>query len=469
MEITLYSDFAKRHNSTKQVNTSGVIKNVVLKEKCSVVHPSFFISDVTGYTYLKAWNIYYFIDRILYDINGAQYIECTVDVLGTWKQQILATTAYVEYSTSNYSSQIIDDRVSQLVTKDSTIEVEETMFVGNHTAGCICIMAANNQQGSKAWILSNDDFELLVAKLINAGSSVWQSLLELFGDAVGSIIGARYIPIPYSYFYNKYFYNYRDSIILGDYPTGVGGVFFDGYANEHIELNIPRRYTDFRQCSQFTSYRLCLPFIGQIEILSENLIGYNRITTNCACNCATGSIAYGVWASGDVGVPVKLLGTYSGEFGRQIPITTDQINAVGVIGGSTAATGGLITGVTKNIAEPLALGGYGGGALAVGAILAGIATATIAANKQDFAIIGGYGGGFAETIFNAIYLQEVTNDTRTEPSELATLYGRPCMKVLQLSTLTGYVKTVGFSIDINILGEFRELINNAMDSGVYLE
>ena len=55
MEVTLYQGFSKRRNSTKQVNVQGVTKSVVLKEKCSVINPSFFISDVTGYTYLKAW------------------------------------------------------------------------------------------------------------------------------------------------------------------------------------------------------------------------------------------------------------------------------------------------------------------------------------------------------------------------------------------------------------------------------
>lgn len=470
MEIVLYKNFSKRHNSTKQVTgLTGVTKEVRLKEKCDVVHPSFFLADVDGYTYLKAWNLYYFIDEIAYDINGAQYISCTIDVLGTWKAQILATTAYIEYSSSNYDEQVIDDRIAQRVTKDFSVEVEGTLFVGNHEAGCICLMAANNRQGSQAWILTISNFQTMVARLISAGSSVWESLMEMFGDAVGSIIGARYIPIPYSYFEDKYFNNYRDQIYLGDYNTGIGGIFFDGYANDHIDILIPRRYNDFRRCSQFTAYRLCLPFIGTVELSPENLVGYSALGIYIEMNCASGSLAYAVWAKGEVGQPLKLLGTYSGEFGRQIPVATDQINAVGVIGGSTAAGTGLVSGVAKNIAAPLALGGYGGGILAVGAVLAGIATATIAANKQDFVNIGGYGGGFAETLFNAIYLQEITNDCRTEPSELTTLYGRPCMKVLSLSTLTGYVKTVGFSIDIDAISPFRKMINDALDSGIYIE
>lgn len=470
MEVTLYKNFSKRKNSTKQpLGVESVTKNLTLKGECDYIHPSFFLADVEGYVYLKAWNNYYFINGVAYDINGAQYITCNIDVLATWKAQILATTAYVQYSSSDYDENIIDDRISQKVTKVFDTIAEESIFVQNHTGGCICIMAANSIQGSKAWILSLSNFDELVSLLIQAGTSAWQSLKELFGDAVGSIIGARYIPISYDYFYDTYFDNYRDDILLGDFSTGVGGIFFDGYVKDVVDIDIPRRYNDFRRCSEYTSYRLCLPFVGIVEISPENLIGYNKLKINYSMNCATGALSYAIWTDVGVGETVKLLGMYNGEFGRQIPIATDQINAIGVLGGTVTAGTALYSGVAKNIAAPLAMGGYGGGALAVASVLAGIATATISANKQDFTIVGGYGGGFAESVLSSFYLQEVSNDTVQEPSDMTELYGRPCMKVRTLTGLTGYVQCIGFAVNISALDEVRNIINTALDNGIYIE
>lgn len=468
MEITLYN-FAKRERSTKVPTSDNIIaiKDVTLKNECSLTSPSFFLTGFDNASYIKAWNNYYFITNRSVDINGAQYIDCEIDVLATWKSQILATSAYVLYSSSDYDINVIDNRIAHEITKQVEIEVEETMFVGSNDGGCYCISASGIKYGATGWIVSTANFIEIVEHLISAGSSVWQSLIELFGDAVGSIIGARYIPIPYSYFANAGL-DY-DEVVLGDHNTGTPGYVTQGYAYQSVQIAIPWIYNDFRRCHEYTSMRLFLPFVGIVELLPENLLGHSSLRVEIACNCITGKISYGVWTDAGVGEVVKLIGTYSAEFGREVPIATDQINAVGVIGGGTTAGVGAITGMAKNIAAPLANGGLGGGILTIGAMIAGLATLTVAANRQDFVTVGGFGGGYSEVIASSIYLQSQVNVTRTEPSELTELYGRPCMKVKQLSELTGFVLTDGFQIDISATSKIRETINNLMNSGVYLE
>ena len=470
MEVILYSEFSKRTNSTKNPTTPGAIsvsvtKEVKLKDNCSLIRPSFFISDVIGFVYLKAWGWYYFIKNTSYDINGAQYIDCEIDVLGTWRNSIKATTAYVEYSSTNYDSNVIDTRIAHRVLKQYREEIEETIFVGNHTAGCYCITTACVKYGATGWIVRSDRFVELVDNLITAGSSVWQSLLELFGDAVGSILGARYMPIAYSQFDESD----ADEIALGDWNSGIVGIPTDGYVYDTVTISIPWIYSDFRRCSEYTRFCLALPFVGLVDITSDNLIGHDEIHVEYTVNMITGQCAYGVWVDMGIGTPDKLIGSYSCSVGRQVPIATDQVNAQGFIGGSLTAAGGTFTGIAKNLGMPLALGGYGGGMLAGAAVIGGIAAATIAANKQDFVTIGGYDGCASEVIFAQLYFFSIANECRTEPSELTNLYGRPCMKVLSLENLTGFVKTVGFSIDVSAPESIKEMINNALDSGVYLE
>jgi hypothetical protein len=470
MEVILYSDFSKRTNSTKNPESPGAIsvsvtKEVKLKDNCSLIRPSFFISDVTGFVYLKAWNWYYFIKNIAYDINGAQYIDCEIDVLGTWRNSIKATTAYVEYSSSNYDSNVMDSRIAHRITKQYREEIEESIFVGNHTAGCYCITTACVKYGATGWILTPARFVELVNTLIRAGSSPWQSLIELFGDAVGSILGARYMPIPYETFDSSL----QDEVALGDWNSGVQGIPTDGYVYDTVTINIPWIYSDFRRCSEFTRFCLALPFVGCVDIMSENLVGHDKIHVEYTVNMITGQCAYGVWVDMGIGTPDKLIGSYSCSVGRQVPIATDQINAQGFLGGALTAVGGSYTAAAKNLAFPLGLGGYGGGMLAGAAVIGGIAAATIAANKQDFVTIGGYDGCASEVIFAQFYFFSIANDCRTEPDELTNLCGRPCMKVLSLENLTGFVKTVGFSIDVSAPETIKEMINNALDSGVYLE
>lgn len=468
IEIIAFNTFSKRKNSTKQpVDSEGTVMQISLKGECSLVNPNFFISGVERWCYIKAFGFYYFVDRIAYDINGAQYINCSIDVLASFKQQILNTSAFVIYSSSDYNVNIKDNRIAQTINKIIEKDFSETIFVGNHTYGCYCITTTCVKYGSTGWIVRSDRFEELVDNLINAGSSVWQSLIEMFSDAIGSIIGARYMPISYDYFDEI---TYGDEIALGDWNSGITGIpTSDGYVIDSYILSIPWTYSDFRRCSEFTRFMLQLPFIGYVELSPENLIGKVTLRVAMVLSMITGKITYNVLAftAGD-DEPIEI-GSYNAECGRQVPVATDQINAVGVLAGGVTAGTSAYTGMMKNLAMPLGLGGYGGGMLSVAGVLAGLATASIAANKQDFVTIGGYSGNASEVLINQVGIISVANESVQNPSAMLELYGRPCMKERTLNGLTGYVETTGFDIDIPAISEVRDLINSAMDKGVYIE
>ena len=93
----------------------------------------------------------------------------------------------------------------------------------------------------------------------------------------------------------------------------------------------------------------------------------------------------------------------------------------------------------------------------------------VSANEKDFTIVGSYGGGWSEVLLSNYELVTFVKESQTDPSTLTELYGRPCMKVRQIQGLTGYVQTIGFAIDIPAVSEIRDLINSAMDKGVYIE
>ena len=118
MEIRI-GTFDKEVNSTKQINISGPTTpnftniEVKLKAPCSIMSPVIVLTDDVydpswNYCYIYIWHRFYFIHDAV--INTGQRWELTlgVDVLATWKSQILASTAYVARSASNYSNFIPD-------------------------------------------------------------------------------------------------------------------------------------------------------------------------------------------------------------------------------------------------------------------------------------------------------------------------------------------------------------------------
>lgn len=486
MEVILYKNFSKRRNSTKQVTVDGTEKEVYLKDTCSVTNPKFFISDVAGYNYLKAWNMYYFIDSIKYDINGAQYIECSLDVLGTWKAQIQATSAFVKYSSSNYDVNVIDDRIVQKITSypqesDVTFTVAESPFwleepVAGDNNGCYIITCATSVSGQTVYALERSTLDSLIADITTMSLTDISTKIQMyFGDALHSIQGLRYIPI-----------RRRDLKIeaistilyLGDYiPGDAQGSALAAtllktprYSNT-VDIEIPWVYQDFRRYSGFTHMYLILPYVGKVNIDPLEIIGETELSIEVQINVVTGSGVY-IVSRGSDEIPIA---QYNFSCGHEIPIAVMSMNAEGFVSGvleggegvvGSAATPDMIPkkrGKHIRMEEnPVATGD-------VNNVMSGFAKATLACFEKTSTIIGSYGGGYGEYGIRQYYMENVSRHSRTDPDELTSLYGRPCGKVLQISTLTGYVQTEGFSIDIAAIGEIKDAINELMDSGVYLE
>lgn len=457
MEIKLWDSFSKRRNSTKAPSETDipVIRQAVLKEGCSKTHPSFFIQGIEEYTYVQAFGRYYFVDNVEYDINDAEWLHCSIDFLATWKDKIGITSAFVEYSTSSYSSNLIDERISQLTTRTRLRNVATSIFTDTWHGGCYVLSTANEVHGACSYIVTKENMEFIISDLISVSPTEIHNWQELFGDAIGSIIGLRYIPVSYDYFPSEN----QEDVVLGGYNTGTPGLLYEGNIYQQRTLQVPWTYSDFRRCSEYTRFILALPFIGPVELMPENIIDQSSITLRMVGNCVSGSIAYGVYA--DSSPSPKLIATYSGSFGRQIPIAQGQVDLNGIL--NSGLTIGGAWGAALMTRNPAMQGAAAG--VAIGAMVRGI----VSANMQDYSIVGSFSGNWSELLLSDYELVSYAIDTRTDPASMGELYGRPCMQVKQINTLTGYVKTSGFAIDIDELQSVRDMINTAMDSGVYLE
>ena len=478
MEILLFSNFSKRKNSTKRpTDSDGVSKTVNLKGECSVLNPSFFIADVTSYTYLKAWGNYYFIDRVAYDINGAQYINCSIDVLATWREQILATNAFIKYSSSNFNPKLADNRI--IPTVDMQYAYESTpsdLFLSeseHHQNEVVILTALDNAYGIQRYVLDEHSLKTVFAELQQEAMSIVGSLLIDESAAMSSVIDVLRLPIEPS-----------EIPDAGPVPIGFGdwtssyecAYLVANFTVERKEITIPWIYTDFRKGAPFTELFLELPFVGIVELNPQDFFDTGIVDIRTCVNLYNGHIDYKIT---DGSHSNKTVGSYSAQCGGGVPIATMQVqNASQAIGGAvnTAVRLGAF-GVASNLeAENVVQGArnafemtdmdYFNHATGIGSSVIDFLQS---ANTMSSSIIGSYSGGYGEVLNTEYNVIVRCKPSSEEPSNLAALYGRPCGKVLSLASLTGFVQTLGFSIDINALREVKNTINMMMDNGVYLE
>ena len=462
MEIKLWKDFRKRRNSTKQPPDSGYItKQVVLKGNCSITSPEFFLADADLYSYLE-WNgLYYFITDVSWDINNASYVRCQLDYLASWKAEILNTTAFVKYSSTDYSLLINDNRVLGIADETVTVLNEQSPFSDN---GYTYILTTIGEDGGIVnWYLSWNELVDIYQALMDKTNDWIGSIFTNLTDALSSIISLREVPLTdLSYGQSRHVYLGTLDLELG-YDCKTLTDVRPGYETDSILFDITRVYSDFRMTSKYTSFSLYLPMVGSVELSADDLLGAENVVIKYVLNAMTGNILYRV--GDDRG---HILGVYSGSFGRHIPISNIQLrNTSKVIGdvASGAVIGASILGLGTG---GLALGGGLGAAALASAISNGVNGFTHV-NQRTNSLIGGYDGSYGEHLDNQIRLTIREQKTRIEPSNLTEIAGNPCCKVRPINGLTGYVETIGFSISLHSTDNVRETINRLMDSGVYIE
>lgn len=146
--------FSKPKNDVVQPDTVAASFDVVLKEPCSVLNPSFYIKTATNpvaynYCYVQAFGRYYFITDWESDHN-LWWAHCTVDPLASWKTQILGTTQYVLRSSSECNEYIYDTKIPMskdvLVKNTSVVESPLHPYIGG---GCVFILQIANDTMQK--------------------------------------------------------------------------------------------------------------------------------------------------------------------------------------------------------------------------------------------------------------------------------------------------------------------------------
>lgn len=480
MQLKLFN-FSKRRNSTKQPPTDypATTVEVFLKKPTSVSEPTFIISGVNvlseAINYCLWEDRYYFVTDITYLNNDNCEIQCSIDVLATFKTQIHNMTTFVLYA-ELANTEITDSRIPTKTT--ASYEVRTSNFdtlgsggysivlntVGQNKCASYAVnedIASNILNSVKDWYedpLKSDipqptgtilgdvaqNTKYLCELLFNLGKQKFNT-----GSASDAIRSAYAIPIPLASMGG-----YNTEIYLGAYGSNVyGNRIVDRIFSDGCEITIPWQSNDWRRNSPFHEIYLYIPYVGLVSISPSDVVGYDTIHISCNVDKTNGDAIFYVW----VGTNRHVIGQYSTNIGSTFAIGTSNVTPAQTSTSLMGAVGGIASLVT---------GATGVGALAsIGAIGLGLANSI---NGQP-TTISSNGGGATLGLNGTVGCFTVFHDTIVAPSNYRSVQGEPVSKVMSLNSLTGFIQCSGASIELNAHSDERDKVNDFLNSGFYFE
>lgn len=448
----------KAKNSTKVPAVSGSTVEVLLKESTSIIKPVFKIntgqngmasaSELFGYNYCYCaeFRRYYYITDIVSETAVVFYIHCEVDVLATFRDDILNTRAFVMYSQSTYNMLLNDSRLAKGVTfEDTSVTTKINKF---DTIGSFIITLASDQATgetglAQSYALDSTQMSIIAAKLFSR--EFFDEVSKFLGNPLSAVIACKWTPIKLTE--------------ASGVPTGlnIGGVAFPSSATAKKQVvgdfsitpylkyktvdGFSERAGDYRNSEPWSNYSLWLPGAGLTDI-SFNKFGGDALNpslniTYIASPC-TGDVTYLIAKAPEEGVSGTFL-TVRGNFGVDIPLAAGGADFKGTISSGGTAIGGAATSI---------LGAFTGNAFVAGAGILTAAGGSIGAmidTASTTTQVSGSLGGFTN---NDDMLQSACCITRNyhisdTPENCRDTIGLPLYATRRLGSLSGYVKCEG--------------------------
>lgn len=444
MILSLYS-FSKRQNSTS-VPSGGTDVDVTLKRETSLNAPTFILQSAErpAATYARFEGAYYFIDNVRSMRNDIWALECRLDVLATYRTQINATSAFVEYAAGGNTT-IQDDRI---VPASSVTRASNSASGGFSSRGCY-LLSVVGRTGVATYAMDITGVMSILNQIQNWADNLVQPLvtvedvLKTVGSQIMSAGGAmecirdcRWIPFAIS---DLPLAAPTDGISIGMYriPSNYAYVT-DAITTKSISLTVPFTRSGFLRLPPYAEVQLYLPFVGNVALQSPQFVNANTIVVDMSRNNKSGAIAYQIFLGG------YTIGTYGAETAVSVPVGVSNISPQSIV---TSAAGAAIA-ATYN---------------PIGAVASAVSL------QPTNSCVGGIQGGAGAGLQNDIQVTVLERGISGAVGNMDAIQGTPVFATRQLSTLSGYVKTRGASVAGDMRGVLREQINTMLDDGIFLE
>lgn len=493
MSVTVYfANVAKKRNSTLQ-GTFTTSYDCVMKAPTSLDRPTFLVSAETmDYNAAKMGDRYYFIDDVVSVRNGQWEVSCILDVLATYKADILASTQYVCYSSYNSSNWLPDTRIPVL--RSTEYSENLGMDIGLYSSsgfyvltvvgknGCVCygvpkITLEKIIEEIQDWV--DDDFAAIMAGTYDPVRPVnyqWgdekeaiQSLAYMLTQAgcVGNayqnapqmIRSCIWVPLKLSMFET----GSAQPIYLGNYDTGYAANqirITPGVVTETI--NIPWKYSDWRRSVCETVY-IRLPYAGLIEIGADSIASETSLKVETSIVAVDGTMAYRVMTGTG-----KTIGYYAGSCSAPYALGINQRTGAGeVVQTAIAGISKTIATATDVTLNPMSIAGGIAGAALEG-VNAAYQTANVALSTHP-SCIGSMGGAASSGLDQKVGVIVLSHEIAIEPSAMGATMGRPTMAPMSLSSLTGFCQCANAHISAAAQAQELDAIDAYLNSGFFIE
>lgn len=480
-----FGSFSKKRNSTKRPTTElSDTRDVKLKQATSLDAPTFILTgNDFSWNYAQYGNRYYFVTDIRSVHDNLSEVDCILDPLATAKDYILASTQYVCYSNVSGGAYLPDTRLPVLARGiGSHIDIINPNFsrTGSY------ILSVNGQNGCElyrvdrsqlAQLLNNlntwrdDAKDAFLDNLIAPGGDIVQATENLYtvlarsgafgnaySEAPNCIRSCIWVPFGSGVFD----VTATKEIYLGQFPTGV---YADAISSapymETFTFSINWHYNDWRR-SKCEDLYIYLPLVGVSAINSENIASNDSITIKYSLSPTDGAVAYEL-ISGS-----QIIGTFGASCAANYPIGVSQQSSAGeIITSMLNGTEKVFNAAINSSVSPLSTAAATGGAAFQVANAAYNTIQTV--NSRHNTTIGGIGGGVGAGLDLFARLYHVVHETVIEPSQMTVTMGKPTMKPLQLSSVSGYCQCANAHVAAPLMAQELDVIDTYLNSGFFIE
>lgn len=538
MSVTVnFGSFTKKRNSTKQpTNELTDVRTVAFKESTSVDSPTFILTgNAFDYNY-ASWNDgtitrYYFISDIRTMKNNLTEIDCILDVLATYRTEILASTQYVSYSAIKTSDWLADLRIP--VQKNTTISSKTSTQAFLSTIGCYILTVVGEKSCNTYMIQSEGVLQNILEDI-----ATWES--TEFLRAIGRINtstptntqGTAVTPVDGSYFECfKALIATIQSVMyqLGQTAVSVQnsvntlmssiekcaadtGLVGNAYANAPQCIRsciwVPFDYVFAPASGNSGAIKLgkydtgetgvaikATPVTGSFELdipwqytdwrrsvcediyLYMPLVGMIQLSGDSLTHAGKIQIDWSItYTDGAVCYKVsagnEVIGSYGGQCSSNYPLGVAQQASAGevmntLIAGADKSISGLVQSTVSPVSAGAAIGSFALNALATGYQVENTKKST------HISCVGGVGGGAGIGLGKDFVIYSVAHPTVISPDDMQATMGLPTMAPVQLSDIDsaggGYCECANAHVECAAMASELDAIDSFLNSGFYIE
>lgn len=463
MTLQFYK-FNKKKNSTGIPGAAQALGNpinVVWKESTDIHNPtveitgSHFYGDANYCKITYKYNgdlqtIYCWINSTRAENYDRIIIECSIDVLATYRDYIIGSQQFVTYSTLGYDSFIIDNRIPVQQVPIFTHGETVIPLLSRNPVPIISTVSGDGGEFVTSYVLTDTTLNQLANRFLQTDwndvvKDTWDYLVTQFTSAYDTIVSLRWVCVNPAVTISV---GISDTVKFGRYDSGIDAVrlpqrTLSGEIRQIIEWNYP--VNDWRNHSPYTAVQCWLPGYGIVDMSPEWLHNFGRILVRYTVDIISGDIVYFLMPED---TEYWIVGTYRGNVSADRPIAQSQSNLISGITGAAQVGAGLYSG---NMA--LTLSG-------ANSVISGI---------QSLNSHSPVTTGIAPLEWEPFFRMWVMSYAPADIDSIGQFMGRPTFAKRTIVGADTYVQCDSARVECPAYGNEKTEIENFLNGGVFIE